>query len=107
MQSLEVLADAALEFANALRARHNRPFAKELAAGVPYSCAACPTAATAGGWKNGTAGWEIGQGGAVFVGPKGGVRETVPVPSMVLEFEAAFDAGMYPALVAGPEAVAA
>src|SRR4051812_11072307 len=107
MQSLEVLADAALEFANRLRARCNHGLVSALVPGVPYSCAGCVVAVTAGGWKNGAFGWEVGAGGAIYVGPRGAVRETVPVPPLVLEFMAAFDVGMYPELVAEHEAVAA
>lgn len=99
-QSLEVLADAALAFANELRARHGHDAADALQPGVPHSCAGCAVAATAGAWRPGVeAGWEVGAGGATFLGPRGGVRETVPVPVVVLEFMAAFDAGSYPGLV--------
>lgn len=102
--SLDALESAALDFANALRERHGLVPATALEAGVPASCAGCPIAVTAGGWSPGVAGWEVGRGGAIFVGPKGGVQPkfTTPVPDHALEFMAAFDAGMFPHLTAAP-----
>lgn len=96
--SLDALESAALDFANALRCRHGLVPVTALEPGVAGSCAGCPIAATAGGWRNGAYGWEVGKGGALYIGPKGGVRETIPVPPLALEFMAAFDAGMFPHL---------
>lgn len=105
-KSLEALRDAALGFANELRAVDGLQPVAVLSAGTMHSCAGDPVAVTAGGWRNGVAGWEIGNGGAIFLGPKGAVKRTVRVPTIIHEFSAAFDAGMFPDLIAR-EAVAA
>jgi len=102
---LDTLATAALDFANALRIRRNEGTVKALAPGVPVSCAGCPIAATAGsatphdsfGFVNG---WLVA-GEAKLYGPRGGQRDLVPVPPVVQDFMCAFDAGMFPDLIAG------
>lgn len=101
--SLDVLEGEALAFANRLRAVHGHAAVDALEPGVPHSCCGCPVAATAGGWTPGSYGWEVGKLGAVYVGPQGGIRKTVPVPAPVLDFMAAFDAGEYQSLVLAAE----
>lgn len=96
---LDDLAAAALEFANFLATRDNGPTHTALLPGVPKDCAECPVARTAGPM------WELGRGGALKVGPRGGIRDHVPVPEDVLEFMAAFDCGAYPNLILAPASI--
>lgn len=104
--SLDALESAALDFANVLRDVHGKAAVSALEHGTPYSCADCPIATTAGGWRNGTAGWEVGPT-ALYIGPRGAVSRTVhaiTTPATALEFMAAFDAGMFPHLTRQPVA---
>lgn len=103
---LDTLAKAALHFANSLRVIAGEDRKRKLAKGVPNSTGGCPVAATAGGAAHhrtygAVNGWTVGRAGAQRHGPNGGVRDTVPVPSAVQDFMAAFDAGMFPDLIAG------
>jgi fructose-1,6-bisphosphatase/inositol monophosphatase family enzyme len=104
--SLDALESAALDFANVLRGVHGKAAVDALQPGTQHSCAGCPIAETAGGWRTGTAGWEVGPT-AIYVGPRGAVSRTIkPIetPSAAAEFMAAFDAGMFPHLTRVPVA---
>lgn len=98
-ERLQSLKDGALEFANVLRFRDNAPSAGTLSAGFRRRSDACTIASTANDGRGGKDRWEVGPRGAILVGPLGGQKcAPVPVPEPVLEFIAAFDAGMYPQL---------
>ena len=89
---LDTLAVAALDFANALRAQDGNEPATVLARGRQRNIGRCPIAATAG------RGWMVSVEAFKVVG--GSALKVTPVPSSVQDFMAAFDAGMYPDLIA-------
>ena len=98
MERLQALRGAALEFANALRARDNAPAATELMPGERQDCATCPIARTASeGCERGS--WFVGPAHAMRLGPRGGEGEVVLIPLAVCEFMLAFDRGAYPDLI--------
>lgn len=92
MFSLAMLERAALDFANELRARDGKQPASALEAGVCNDTFGCPIANTAPGWQVGHYATSFDFDGSV-------VAQTV-IPGRVKDFMAAFDAGMYPHLVA-------
>lgn len=106
-QDLDALEDAALEFANVLRGVSGGRAVRSLRPGVQGSCCGCPVAETAGGWRPGGSGWEVGDGGAIYMGPRMGIQTSLThvVPEPVKGFMAAFDAGMYPHLTATADTV--
>ena len=98
------LVDAALAFANTLRAISGKPPADRLEVGVPLDCIGCPIARTAGAAHlskagNACGGWHVGPV-AALLGRDGRTKNEVNVPPMASVFMAAFDAGEYPELVA-------
>jgi hypothetical protein len=101
--TLPELADAALAFANTLRAQDGRYVMPALVVGAPCDCARCPVANTANvGVKPSSPRWEIG-GVAVKMSRTGKPtrgKATVAVPPSVSEFMCAFDAGEFPELLA-------
>lgn len=107
--SLPALAATALQFANVLRAHDGNDPLPALVIGDALDCARCPVANTANmGVRSGRPRWEVGAV-AVKVSRTGKPtrgKDQVPVPPTVLEFMAAFDAGMFPELLS-PVAVAA
>lgn len=103
--SLEAYADAALSFANTLRHISGLMSVDALEPGEPGDSAFCPISTTAGAPTMHPTfglcdGWQVG-GVALLCGPRGGTSYVVHTfPEGVREFMAAFDAGMYPELIA-------
>jgi len=98
-ERLRSLENDALEFANTLRDACAMPLASELTPGFRRRSDACTVASTANAGRPGRDRWEVGPRGAILVGPLGGQKCPPVLPSeSVVEFFAAYDAGMYPQL---------